>query len=61
MCRSAGTAKSSQVIAAVALLTENKKPTDSDIYDALAGNLCRCATYHRIRAGIHEVARQLEA
>jgi len=56
-----GYCQSGQVMAAVALLADNPKPSDSDIDDALAGNLCRCATYHRIRAGIHEAARRLEA
>lgn len=56
-----GYCQSGQVMAAVALLSENPKPTDDDINDALAGNLCRCATYHRIRAGIHEAAKRLEA
>jgi isoquinoline 1-oxidoreductase alpha subunit len=48
-------------MAAVALLNETPKPTDEDINDALSGNLCRCATYQRIRAGIHEAAKRLEA
>ena len=56
-----GYCQSGQVMAAVALLTENAKPSDGDINDALAGNLCRCATYRRIRAGIHEAAKRLEA
>ncbi len=56
-----GYCQSGQVMAAVALLTENAKPSDGDINDALAGNLCRCATYHRIRSGIHEAAKRLEA
>ncbi len=56
-----GYCQSGQIMAAVALLRETPKPTDSDIDDALAGNLCRCATYHRIRAGIHDAARRLEA
>jgi isoquinoline 1-oxidoreductase alpha subunit len=43
----------------VALLGGNPKPTDEDIDAAMAGNLCRCATYHRIRAAIHEAARTL--
>ena len=55
-----GYCQSGQILAAVALLTENAKPSDSDIDDAMTGNLCRCATYHRIRAGIHEAARRLE-
>jgi len=54
-----GYCQSGQIMAAVALLTENSKPTDEDVNDALAGNLCRCGTYHRIRAGIHEAAKRL--
>ncbi|MEM8743787.1 MAG: (2Fe-2S)-binding protein [Pseudomonadota bacterium] len=56
-----GYCQSGQVMAAVALLSENAKPSDEEINDALSGNLCRCATYHRIRAGIHEAAKRLEA
>ena len=56
-----GYCQSGQVLAAVALLTATPKPTDEDIDAALDGNLCRCATYHRIRAGIHEAARRLGA
>lgn len=56
-----GYCQSGQVMAATALLTANKKPTDADIDAAMSGNLCRCATYHRIRAGIHEAAKRLEA
>jgi isoquinoline 1-oxidoreductase alpha subunit len=48
------------VVATIALLTANRKPTDSDIDDALSGNLCRCSTYHRIRAAVHEAAKLLE-
>lgn len=40
-------------MSATALLANNPKPTDSDIDGAMTGNLCRCATYIRIRAGIH--------
>jgi isoquinoline 1-oxidoreductase alpha subunit len=54
-----GYCQSGQVVAAVALLGGNPKPTDEDIDAAMAGNLCRCATYHRIRAAIHEAARTL--
>lgn len=54
-----GYCQSGQVLAAIALLTENRKPTDADIDAALAGNLCRCATYQRIRAAVHEAARSL--
>lgn len=55
-----GYCQSGQVMAAVALLSENPKPTDADIDSAMAGNLCRCATYQRIRAGIHEAAKRME-
>jgi isoquinoline 1-oxidoreductase alpha subunit len=56
-----GYCQSGQIMSAIALLTGNKKPSDADIDDAMAGNLCRCATYHRIRSAIHEAARRLEA
>ena len=56
-----GYCQSGQIMSAVALLSENPKPSDADIDDAMYGNLCRCATYHRIRAGIHRAARRLEA
>ncbi len=55
-----GYCQSGQVMAAVALLKEIPKPTDEDIDGALSGNLCRCATYQRIRAGIHEAAKRME-
>lgn len=55
-----GYCQSGQVVAAVALLTENKRPTDGDIDDAMSGNLCRCATYQRIRAAVHQAAGSLE-
>jgi len=45
-----------QIMAATALLNENPKPTDSDIDDFMAGNMCRCATYVRIRDAIHTAA-----
>ena len=56
-----GYCQSGQIMTAAALLTENPKPTDADIDGALAGNICRCATYQRIRAAVHEAARLLEA
>jgi isoquinoline 1-oxidoreductase subunit alpha len=56
-----GYCQSGQVIAATALLTENKKPSDEDIDAALSGNLCRCNTYHRIRGAVHSAAKLLEA
>jgi isoquinoline 1-oxidoreductase alpha subunit len=46
-------------MAATALLTKKKRPTDADIDQAMAGNVCRCATYVRIRAAIKEAAKAL--
>ena len=54
-----GYCQSGQVMSAAALLTENPKPSDEDIDAAMTGNLCRCATYVRIRAAIHEAAKSL--
>ena len=54
-----GYCQSGQIMSAVALLSGNRKPSDADIDTAMAGNLCRCATYVRIRAAIHEAARSL--
>jgi aerobic-type carbon monoxide dehydrogenase small subunit (CoxS/CutS family) len=51
-----GYCQSGQIMSAAALLASNPKPTDSDIDAAMTGNLCRCATYVRIRAGIHRAA-----
>jgi aerobic-type carbon monoxide dehydrogenase small subunit (CoxS/CutS family) len=48
-----GYCQAGQIMTAAALLTKNPNPTDADVNDAMAGNLCRCATYHRIRQGIH--------
>ena len=56
-----GYCQSGQVMSAVALLSENPKPTDEDIDAAMSGNVCRCATYVRIRAAIHEAAKLMEA
>ena len=55
-----GWCQSGQVVAATALLRGNSKPTDADIDSAMAGNVCRCATYVRIRAAIHDAADTLE-
>jgi len=55
-----GYCQSGQVMSATALLTENRAPNDSDIDQAMAGNVCRCATYVRIRGAIHEAAKKLE-
>ncbi len=54
-----GYCQSGQIMAATALLTQNAAPSDSDIDTAMRGNLCRCATYHRIRAAIHTAAKTL--
>jgi len=52
-----GYCQSGQIMAATALLTEKPKPTDADIDAAMAGNICRCGTYPRIRAAIHKAAK----
>ncbi len=54
-----GYCQSGQIMSATALLEKKPKPTDQDIDRAMAGNICRCATYHRIRAAIHAAAKQL--
>jgi isoquinoline 1-oxidoreductase alpha subunit len=54
-----GYCQSGQIMSAVALLEKNRKPTDADIDGAMNGNICRCATYVRIRAAIHEAAKSL--
>ncbi|MBL0165959.1 MAG: (2Fe-2S)-binding protein [Propionivibrio sp.] len=54
-----GYCQSGQIMSAVALLSQNRKPSDADIDNAMSGNLCRCATYVRVRAAIHEAARAL--
>jgi isoquinoline 1-oxidoreductase alpha subunit len=56
-----GYCQSGQVMAAIGLLSNNRKPTDQDIDDAMSGNICRCNTYQRIRAAIHDAAKLLEA
>ena len=55
-----GYCQSGQVMSAVALLREVKKPSDRDIDLAMNGNICRCAAYIRIRAAIKDAARALE-
>jgi len=52
-----GYCQSGQIMSATALLQSNKKPTDADIDAAMAGNICRCGTYVRIRAAIKDAAR----
>ena len=51
-----GYCQSGQIMSACALLKQHPKPSDAQIDEAMAGNLCRCATYTRIRAGIHRAA-----
>jgi isoquinoline 1-oxidoreductase alpha subunit len=55
-----GYCQSGQVMSAIALLNEIKRPSDRDIDLAMNGNICRCATYVRIRAAIKDAARALE-
>lgn len=52
-----GYCQSGQIMTASALLAAKPKPSDADISSAMNGNICRCATYVRIRAAIHEAAR----
>ena len=54
-----GYCQSGQIMSAVALLTQTPKPTDTDIDEAMHGNICRCATYVRIRAAIHDAAQSI--
>ena len=54
-----GYCQSGQIMSAVALLAEIPRPSDAAIDAAMSGNVCRCATYVRIRAAIHEAARTL--
>ena len=54
-----GYCQSGQIMSAAALLKRNPKPTDSEIDSAMAGNLCRCGTYGRIRAAIKQAAGDL--
>jgi isoquinoline 1-oxidoreductase alpha subunit len=51
-----GYCQAGQIMQATVLLTKNPKPSDKDIDDAMSGNLCRCATYTRIRSAIKEAA-----
>lgn len=55
-----GYCQSGQIMSATALLAQNGKPTDADIDAAMNGNICRCATYQRIRAAIHTAAKSLQ-
>jgi isoquinoline 1-oxidoreductase subunit alpha len=54
-----GYCQAGQIMSAVALLRDTPQPTDTEIDAAMAGNICRCGTYPRIRAAIHQAAQQL--
>ena len=54
-----GYCQSGQIMSATALLKSNKKPSAADIDAAMAGNICRCGTYQRIRAAVQDAAGQL--
>jgi isoquinoline 1-oxidoreductase alpha subunit len=56
-----GYCQSGQIMSAVALLKTNPSPTDADIDSAMAGNLCRCGTYPRVRKAIHRAAELMKA
>jgi len=54
-----GYCQSGQIMSAAALLASNPHPTDSQIDNAMSGNICRCATYFRIRRAIHRGAQEM--
>ena len=54
-----GYCQSGQIMSATALVASNNRPTDADIDAAMSGNVCRCATYGRIRAAIKQAAKSL--
>ena len=54
-----GYCQSGQIMSAAALLQQNRSPSDADIDAAMAGNLCRCGAYPRIRAAIHDAAKRI--
>jgi isoquinoline 1-oxidoreductase alpha subunit len=54
-----GYCQSGQIMSAISLLSQNARPSDADIDSAMDGNVCRCATYARIRAAMHQAARAL--
>jgi len=56
-----GYCQSGQIMQAADLLANNPAPSDEEIDDAMWGNLCRCGTYPRIRAAIHDAARMMRA
>ncbi len=54
-----GYCQTGQIMQAISLLNENRNPSDKQIDDAMEGNICRCGTYQRIRAAIHQAAKEL--
>ncbi|RYY24432.1 MAG: (2Fe-2S)-binding protein [Sphingomonadales bacterium] len=56
-----GFCQSGQVMSAIGLLAQKKRVTDADIDNAMAGNICRCATYQRIRQAIHDASAKMGA
>jgi isoquinoline 1-oxidoreductase alpha subunit len=56
-----GYCQSGQIMSATALLENNAVPTDADIDGAMSGNICRCGTYGRIRAAIHDAAQAIKS
>ena len=56
-----GYCQSGQIMSATALLAKNRRPSDNDINEAMAGNVCRCGTYNQIRAAIKDAAVALNA
>ncbi|MBS0613703.1 MAG: (2Fe-2S)-binding protein [Proteobacteria bacterium] len=54
-----GYCQTGQIMQAIALLQTNKHPTDAEIDQAMSGNICRCGTYQRIRAAIHQAAKEM--
>jgi isoquinoline 1-oxidoreductase alpha subunit len=55
-----GYCQSGQIMQAASLLAENPSPSDAEIDEAMQGNLCRCGTYPRIRAAIHDAAKMMK-
>jgi isoquinoline 1-oxidoreductase subunit alpha len=55
-----GYCQSGQIMSAIGLLSQIPNPTDEEIDQAMTGNICRCCTYHRIRAALHDASRRME-
>ncbi|MGA9260037.1 MAG: 2Fe-2S iron-sulfur cluster-binding protein, partial [Candidatus Sulfotelmatobacter sp.] len=54
-----GYCQTGQIMQAIAFLRQNHNPSDQQIDEAMSGNLCRCGTYQRIRAAIHQAAKEM--